>query len=60
MNSIEAEMPQWSILRPLLFLIYINDLSDDVSTNTKLFADDASLTFVVRDISIQRLIGIII
>ena len=60
MNSIEAEMPQWSILRPLLFLIYINDLTDDVSTNTKLFADDTSLTFVVRDISIQRLIGIII
>ena len=34
---------------PLFFLIYINDLSDNLITNPKLFADDTSLFSIVRD-----------
>ena len=43
------EFPQGSNLGPLFFLICINDLSDGLSSNAKLFADDTSLFPVVRD-----------
>ena len=48
--DIHACVPQEFILRPLLFLIYTNDLSNDIESNCKLFADDTSLFSVVHDI----------
>ena len=48
-TNVLAGVPQGSIIRPLFFLIYINDLSDDLSSNPKLFADDTSLFSVVHD-----------
>ena len=45
---IRAGVPKGSKLGPLLFLLYINILSD-TGSNTGLFADDTSLFIVVDD-----------
>ena len=49
-SDVSAGVPQGSILGPL-FLIYINDLPDNLSSNPKLFVDDISLFSVEHDIN---------
>ena len=42
-------MPQGSALDPLLFLVYINDLADNLAPDIRLSADDTSLFTIVYD-----------
>ena len=42
-QNIKAGAPQGSVLGPLLFFIYINDIADNILTECFLFADDSLL-----------------
>ena len=54
-RDVNAGVPQWSILGPLLFVVYINDLSHGLNSNPKLFADDTSLFFEIHDVSLSQI-----
>ena len=48
-KEVLAGVPQGSVLGPLFFLIFINDIPEGIKSNIKIFADDTSIFSVLKD-----------
>ena len=50
LGNLECDVPQKSILGPLLFLLYVNYMSQSVTCDLLLYAVDSCLMFEGKDI----------
>ena len=58
--NVKARISQRSIPGQLFFLIYISDLSDGLTPNPKLFADDTSPFSVAQSINLVAKLHLIL
>ena len=50
LRTLSADVPQGSVLGPLFFLVYVNDITENLLSLTRPFADDSSLFFSATNI----------
>ncbi len=54
--SVDSGVPQGSVLGPSLFLYYINDISQQIHSNIRLFADDTICYIVINSLGDAQLL----
>ncbi len=54
LEEMKSGIPQGSVLGPLLFVIYINDLPDLLKSQPYLFADDTKIFRVIKNVADQQ------
>ena len=42
--TVKSRVPQGTILGPILFIIHINDISTDLTSTVKIYADDTKIS----------------
>ena len=49
MNYVTSGVPQGSVLGPLLFILYVNDITDGLQSTLEMFADDSKLYRIIQN-----------
>ena len=50
---LKSVVPQGSILGPLFFLLFINDMSLNIDSHADMYADDSTITVTSKTIQVQ-------